>query len=138
MLIAEGRKQNRTYSPDERVEAGYFFRSDHFPFAKRGVPAISWRPGIDLVQGGKARGKALNDEYTAKRYHQPDDEYSPSWNFTGLVQDAQLLHRVGRDLANSSAWPNWSEDSEFRGARDASAGERGATSPAAGVAGERG
>jgi Zn-dependent M28 family amino/carboxypeptidase len=138
MLIAEGRKQNRTYSPDERVEAGYFFRSDHFPFAKRGVPAISWRPGIDLVQGGKARGKALNDEYTAKRYHQPDDEYSPSWNFTGLVQDAQLLHRVGRDLANSSAWPNWSEDSEFRGARDASAGERGAASPAAGVAGERG
>jgi Zn-dependent M28 family amino/carboxypeptidase len=138
MLIAEGRKQKRTYSPDERVEAGYFFRSDHFPFAKRGVPAISWRSGIDLVQGGKARGKAMNDEYTAKRYHQPDDEYDPSWNLTGLVQDAQLLHRVGRSLANSNAWPNWSEDSEFRGARDATASDRGASTPATKGAGERG
>nr|WP_314445380.1 M28 family metallopeptidase [uncultured Sphingomonas sp.] len=138
MLIAEAARQNRTYSPDERVEAGYFFRSDHFPFAKRGVPAISWRSGIDLVQGGKERGKALNDDYTAKRYHQPDDEYDASWDLTGLVQDAQLLHRVGRDLANSGAWPNWSEDSEFRGARDASATERGAAPASAGVPGERG
>jgi Zn-dependent M28 family amino/carboxypeptidase len=138
MLIAEAGKQNRTYSPDERVEAGYFFRSDHFPFAKRGVPAISWRPGIDLVQGGKARGKALADEFTAKRYHQPDDEYDPSWNLTGLVQDARLLHNVGRDLANSAAWPNWSQDSEFRGARDATATQRGAAAPAVQGAGERG
>ncbi|WP_300974356.1 M28 family metallopeptidase [Sphingomonas sp. LHG3406-1] len=137
MLIAEGRKQGRTYSPDERVEAGYFFRSDHFPFAKRGVPAISWRSGVDLVDGGKERGKALNDAYTAKRYHQPDDEYDPSWNLNGLVQDAQLLHRVGRDLANSAAWPNWSEDSEFRGARDTTAAERGGSTPTR-TAGERG
>jgi Zn-dependent M28 family amino/carboxypeptidase len=138
MLIAEGKRQGRTYSPDEKVEAGYFFRSDHFPFAKRGVPAISWRPGSDLVQGGKARGLALNEDYTAKRYHQPDDEYSPDWNLTGLVQDAQLLHRVGRTLANSNAWPNWSEESEFRDERDASAAERGGTAPATTVAGERG
>jgi Zn-dependent M28 family amino/carboxypeptidase len=136
MLIEEAGRQNRTYSPDERVEAGYFFRSDHFPFAKRGVPAISWRSGIDLVNGGKERGKALNDEYTARRYHQPDDEFDPSWNLTGMVQDAQLLHNVGRRLANSSAWPNWSEDSEFRGARDASAAERAASASEA--AGERG
>ena len=138
MLIAEGRRQGRTYSPDEKVEAGYFFRSDHFPFAKRGVPAISWRPGVDLIDGGTARGKALNEEFTAKRYHQPDDEWSPSWNLTGLVQDAQLLHRVGRTLANSTAWPNWSQDSEFRDERDASAAERGETTPAAANAGERG
>ncbi|GAA4007693.1 M28 family metallopeptidase [Sphingomonas humi] len=136
MLIADGAKQNRSFIPDPKVEAGSFFRSDHFPFAKRGVPAISWRPGIDLVQGGTARGKALNDEFTAKRYHQPDDEWSPSWNLTGLVQDMSLLHRVGRDLANSTAWPNWSADSEFRGARDASASERGA--PSAKGPGERG
>jgi Zn-dependent M28 family amino/carboxypeptidase len=135
MLIAEGAKQNRSFSPDERPEAGSFFRSDHFPFAKRGVPAISWRPGIDLLEGGKARGKALGDEFNAKRYHQPDDEWSPDWNLTGLVQDAQLLHKVGRDLANSAAWPNWSEDSEFRGTRDASGAERGAP---AGTPGERG
>ena len=145
LLTAEARKQNRRYTPDERVEAGYFFRSDHFPFAKRGVPAISYRSGVDLVQGGTARGKALNDEFTAKRYHQPDDEYSPDWNLTGLVQDAQLLFRVGRDLANSPSWPNWSSDSEFRSARDSSASARdssasepGESAPATVGAGERG
>jgi Zn-dependent M28 family amino/carboxypeptidase len=138
MAIAEAAKQGRRYTPDERVEAGYFFRSDHFPFAKRGVPAISWRAGVDLVEGGVGRGKALNADYTAKRYHQQDDEWSPSWNLNGLVQDAQLLNRLGRSLANSTAWPNWSEDSEFRGARDASAAERGEAAPATRVAGERG
>jgi Zn-dependent M28 family amino/carboxypeptidase len=138
MAIAEAAKQGRRYTPDERVEAGYFFRSDHFPFAKRGVPAISWRAGVDLVEGGVGRGKALNADYTAKRYHQQDDEWSPSWNLNGLVQDAQLLNRLGRSLANSTAWPNWSEDSEFRGARDASAAERGEAAPATRVTGERG
>ena len=125
LLIAEGRRQNRTFTPDPRVEAGSFYRSDHFPFAKTGVPAISWRPGTDLLQGGKARGKALQDEYTAKKYHQPDDEYDPNWNLAGMVQDWQLLHNVGYQLANSSDWPNWSQDSEFRGVRDQSAQDRG-------------
>jgi Zn-dependent M28 family amino/carboxypeptidase len=140
MAIAEGARQGRRFSPDPRPEAGSFFRSDHFPFAKRGVPAISWRAGIDLVEGGIARGKALNDDYTEKRYHQQDDEWSPSWNLTGMVQDAQLLHRLGRTLANSAAWPNWSQDSEFRDERDASAAERGGNGAAPEVrnAGERG
>jgi Zn-dependent M28 family amino/carboxypeptidase len=139
MAIAEAARQGRRYTPDERVEAGYFFRSDHFPFAKRGVPAISWRAGIDLVQGGIERGKALNADYTAKRYHQQDDEWSPDWNLTGLVQDGQLLHRLGRSLADGTVWPNWSTDSEFRDERDASAAERGDSPvPAAGNAGERG
>ncbi len=138
MAIAEGARQGRRFSPDPRPEAGSFFRSDHFPFAKRGVPAISWRAGIDLVEGGLERGKALSDDYTAKRYHQQDDEWSPDWNLTGLVQDARLLHRLGRTLANSNAWPNWSADSEFRDERDASAAERGETAPAARSAGERG
>jgi Zn-dependent M28 family amino/carboxypeptidase len=125
LLIAEGRRQNRTFTPDPRVEAGSFYRSDHFPFAKTGVPAISWRPGTDLLQGGKVRGKALQDEYTAKKYHQPDDEYDPNWNLAGMVQDWQLLHNVGYQLANSSDWPNWSQDSEFRAVRDQSAQDRG-------------
>ena len=133
MLIEEGRRQNRTFTPDPRVEAGSFYRSDHFPFAKVGVPAISWRAGQDLIDGGVARGKALQDEYTAKRYHQPDDEYDPNWNFVGQIRDWQLLHNVGRSLANSNAWPNWSNDGEFRATRDQSAGERAAVAP-----GERG
>jgi Zn-dependent M28 family amino/carboxypeptidase len=128
MLIAEGKRQGRRFTPDPKVEAGSFYRSDHFPFAKVGVPAISWRFGLDLVQGGVARGTALDKEYTAKRYHQPDDEYDPSWNFRGMIQDWQLLHNVGYRLANSSDWPNWSADSEFRATREKTAGERGGAS----------
>ena len=132
MLIAEGRRQNRSFSGDPRPEAGSFFRSDHFPFAKAGVPAISWRAGNDLVNGGTARGDALAADYTAKRYHQPDDEYSPTFDFGGMVQDAQLLHNVGYRLANSNEWPNWTPDGEFRATRDQSAAERtGAPAPAA-------
>ena len=126
-LIAEAGQRRRTFAPDPRPEAGGFFRSDHFPFAKAGVPAISFRSGNDLATGGIARGDALTADYTAKRYHQPDDEYLPSWDFTGVAQDAQLLHAVGRNLANSAEWPNWSEDSQFRSVRDQSAGERGGT-----------
>jgi Zn-dependent M28 family amino/carboxypeptidase len=127
-LIAEAGQRKRTFAPDPRPEAGGFFRSDHFPFAKAGVPAISFRSGNDLATGGIARGDALTADYTAKRYHQPDDEYLPSWDFTGVAQDAQLLHAVGRNLADSAEWPNWSEDSQFRSVRDQSAGERGGAS----------
>ncbi|HMI40817.1 MAG TPA: hypothetical protein VK485_06265, partial [Sphingomicrobium sp.] len=77
---------------------------------------------------GIERGEALSKDYTEKRYHQPDDEWLPTWDFSGIVADAQLLHAVGRDLANSDAWPNWSEDSEFRAVRDQSAGERPSSS----------
>jgi len=66
----------------------------------------------------------MNAEYTAKRYHQPDDEFDPSWDFSGMVEDARLLHNVGYGLANSSDWPNWSTDGEFRGARDKSESDR--------------
>ena len=137
MLIAEGKKQGRYYSPDPHPEAGHFYRSDHFSFAKVGVPAISFGEGNDLVNGGIARGEALNKEYIDKHYHQPSDEWSPAWDFTGMAQDDQLLHNLGRDLANSRAWPNWSPDSEFRGTRDKSAADRGGVAPAP-KKGERG
>ena len=134
-LIQSAATQNRSFTPDPRPEAGGFFRSDHFPFAKQGVPAVSFRSGNDLVNGGTERGNAIAADYTAKRYHQQDDEYQPGWDFSGMVQDAQLLHLVGRDLANSTAWPNWSQDSEFRAVRDRSAAER---TPAVRRSGERG
>ena len=82
------------------------------------MPALSFRSGNDLVTGGTARGEALAADYTAKRYHQPDDEFNPQWNLRGMAQDANLLHIVGEQLANSRDWPNWSADSEFRAARD--------------------
>jgi Zn-dependent M28 family amino/carboxypeptidase len=130
LLVEEGKKQSRYFSPDPRPEAGGFFRSDHFPFSREGVPAISFRSGNDLVEGGTARGNALAADYTAKRYHQQDDEWQPGWNYGGMVNDATLLHQLGLRLANSNIWPNWSTDSEFRAARDATASERGAAAPA--------
>jgi Zn-dependent M28 family amino/carboxypeptidase len=129
MLVEEGARQGRHYSPDPKPEAGHFYRSDHFSMAKVGVPAISYEGGQDLVSGGTARGSALAEDYTTKRYHQPDDEYSPSWDLTGMAQDTQLLHDLGARLANSTVWPNWSTDSEFRSVRDQSAGERGDAEP---------
>ena len=137
MLIAEGQKQGRYYSPDPHPEAGHFYRSDHFSFAKVGVPAISFGEGNDLVNGGIPRGEALEKEYIDKHYHQPSDEWSPAWDFTGMAEDDQLLHNLGRDLANSREWPNWSPDSEFRALRDKSAAERPGTA-AAPRKGERG
>ncbi|KAJ0337577.1 hypothetical protein COL154_014295, partial [Colletotrichum chrysophilum] len=105
--------------------AGYFFRSDHFSFAKRGVPAISFGSGEDLVNGGVKAGRAAPPDYTAHRYHQPGDEWQADWPFTGMARDLQLLYSVGDGLANSDEWPNWSKDSEFRAARDKTADERG-------------
>jgi Zn-dependent M28 family amino/carboxypeptidase len=123
-LTALAGQRGRRLSPDTRPEAGAFYRSDPFSFAKRGVPAISFDSGNDLVDGGTARGEAIAAEYTRDRYHQPADEWSPDWNLAGLVADLQLLHELGRDLANSRDWPNWSRDSEFRAARDKSAAAR--------------
>ncbi|MEO8175747.1 MAG: M28 family peptidase [Sphingomicrobium sp.] len=128
-LIEEGAHQGRTFQPDPHPESGGFFRSDHFSFAKVGVPAISFKSGNDLVTGGIARGEAVSADYTAKRYHQPDDEWSPDWDFTGIAQDAALLHSLGLRLANSREWPNWSDDSEFRSVRDKSAADRGVAAP---------
>jgi Zn-dependent M28 family amino/carboxypeptidase len=125
-LIAEGKREGRYFTPDPHPESGGFYRSDHFTMAKAGVPAFSFRSGNDLVNGGTARGEALGKDYTEKRYHQPDDEFNPAWDFRGMAQDANLLHRLGFRLANSRQWPNWSADSEFRATRDQSAGDRGA------------
>ena len=139
LLVAQAARQGRRFSPDSRPEAGSFYRSDHFPFAKAGVPAISFSSGKDLVNGGTARGDALTRDYTEKRYHQPDDEYDASWDYRGIADDGVLLHTVGRNLANGSSWPQWSQDSEFRPIRDRSEAERVvAPAPATRPRGERG
>ncbi|MGQ3018025.1 M28 family metallopeptidase [Phenylobacterium sp.] len=124
MLIAHGREMGRTFRPDQRPEAGSFFRSDHFPFVRGGVPAISYRSGLDLVDGGVEAGLAWAEAYTASKYHQQDDEYGPDWNLEGMAQDAELLYRLGLTLANSSDWPAWRDGSEFKAARDATASAR--------------
>jgi Zn-dependent M28 family amino/carboxypeptidase len=123
-LVATAAKWKVAYSPDPKPEAGHFFRSDHFPFAKRGVPAISFGSGNDLVEGGVEAGRKVEETYVADRYHQPADEWEAGWSFTGMARDLQILYTLGSDLANSKQWPNWAADSEFRAARDASAAER--------------
>ena len=140
ILIEEGAKRGRRFTPDQAAGTGTFYRSDHFTFAKAGIPALSFTRGEDLVNGGVQKMRAWEANYRANMYHQPADEYDPSWDFTGMAQDAELLHGVGLRLANSCDWPNWSQDSEFRAARDRSAAERQGTCPTthAGGAPERG
>jgi Zn-dependent M28 family amino/carboxypeptidase len=123
-LTAKAKLAKLSYSADPKPEAGHFFRSDHFPFAKRGVPAISFGSGQHWEQGGVAAGKKESDRYTAENYHQPSDEWHAEWTFEGMARDLGILYAVGRELADSNAWPNWSRDSEFRAARDSSASER--------------
>lgn len=123
-LKAKARLAGLSYSPDPKPEAGHFFRSDHFPFAKRGVPAISFGSGEHWEQGGLAAGKKEAERYVKENYHQPSDEWRPEWTFEGMARDLGILYAVGRELADSNAWPNWSKDSEFRAARDQSASER--------------
>jgi Zn-dependent M28 family amino/carboxypeptidase len=123
-LVAKAKMAKLSFSPDPKPEAGHFFRSDHFPFAKRGVPAISFGSGEHWEQGGVAAGKKAADSYVKDNYHQPSDEWHAEWTFEGMARDLGILYAVGRELADSNAWPNWSKDSEFRGARDQSSSER--------------
>ncbi|WP_174274270.1 M28 family metallopeptidase [Sphingomonas bacterium] len=123
-LIAEGAKVGRTFTPEPHPEAGGFFRSDHFSMAKQGVPAISFKTGNDLIEGGTARGEILAADYTKNRYHQPADEWRADWNLAGAVQDLNLLFALGERLANSREWPAWAEGSEFKTKRDETAAAR--------------
>ena len=112
--------QNRTITPDPEAEKGYFYRSDHISLAKVGVPMLDPGGGFDLVNGGTKAGKAVRDDYTAKRYHQPSDEFDPKWDLSGPLQDIAAYYEFGRRLANSEAWPNWYRGNEFRAIRDRS------------------
>jgi Zn-dependent M28 family amino/carboxypeptidase len=112
--------QGRVLAPDAHPEAGYFYRADHFPLAKRGVPGISIMPGLDLFDG-LARGQKAYEDYIAHRYHRPADRWSPDWDLRGAALDAEILYRLGRDIAESSQWPQWRQDAEFKHIRDRSA-----------------
>ena len=112
--------QSRVASDEPTPEKGFYYRSDHFELAKRGVPMLYFEGGDDLVTGGRAAGEAAAQDYERNRYHGPQDELDASWNWDGIASDLQLYYAVGRDLATSRAWPNWNPGDEFRAARDAS------------------
>jgi len=117
----------RTATPDAKPEAGYYYRSDHFAFAKLGVPMIYVEGGEDLVSGGREAGAKVAADYTENRYHGPKDEFNESWDWSGVMGDLQLYYRLGRMMAASTSWPTWNDGDEFRGIRDASckASEKG-------------
>jgi Zn-dependent M28 family amino/carboxypeptidase len=119
-LTAALEADGRVVTPDPTPEAGYYYRSDHFAFAKRGVPMLYVDGGEDLVEGGREAGAALAAEYRANRYHGPKDEFDESWDWSGVMADLQLFYRIGRMLATSQSWPNWVDGDEFRATRDAS------------------
>ena len=119
ILLKEVEKQGRYISPEAHPEAGHYFRSDHFNFAKAGVPALTTSDGIDNVEKGKVYGQQKEDEYNTKYYHRPADEYDAArWNLGGAMQDLQLLFLVGKKLAYGSDWPKWKVGSEFKAIRE--------------------
>jgi len=112
-------EQDRIVRPDPEPEKGYYYRSDHFSFAKYGIPALYTDMGIDHVQHGEEWTLARLQKYTSENYHKPSDEYDPNWDLTGAIDDLHLLFHVGYDLANETTFPNWKPGTEFKAIRDA-------------------
>ena len=119
ILEAELEKEGRYINPDPNPEKGYFYRSDHISFAKKGVPVLYADDGFDLEIGGIEKGFNEIYDYTNYRYHGVDDEYDPSWNLEGFEQTINTLFNISFELSNSNEWPNWYEGNEFREIRDA-------------------
>jgi Zn-dependent M28 family amino/carboxypeptidase len=104
--------------PDAEPEKGYYYRADHFEFAKAGVAALSIEPGTDYVGRPTGWGLAQRQAYVSQRYHKPADVYEPGWDLAGMRQQLEVLYRTGRKLADGDAWPAWYRDSPFRSARE--------------------
>ena len=119
-LNAAAKAEGRTPEMEPTPEKGFYYRSDHFSFAKLGVPMVYFEGGDDLITGGKAAAKAAADDYEKNRYHAPGDEYDEKWDWSGVMADLKLYYRVGRALAMTDAWPNWNKGDEFRAIRDKS------------------
>ena len=113
-------RRNLVVRNEPSPQAGYYYRSDHFSLAKFGVPMLYAESGEELVNGGAAAGRAAADDYRANRYHQPSDEYDPSWDWSGAIRDLEIYYEIGRELADGDEWPNWYAGDEFRAIRDRS------------------
>ena len=119
LLKPVAEKQGRVLHAEAHPEAGGYFRSDHFNFAKAGVPALYMDGGEDLLEGGMAAGAAAAKDYGDNRYHNPADEYdAATWKLDGVVEDLEAIYAVGQGLADSDQWPNWYEGNPFKAKRD--------------------
>jgi len=119
LLAGVLKKQGRVISPETTPENGFYFRSDHFNFAKAGVPAMLASSGLDLLAGGKAAGEKAAADYTAHRYHTPNDVFNPDWDLSGILEDTQAIYELGQHLSHAGVWPTWYADSPFRAKREA-------------------
>lgn len=119
LLEDELKKVGRYSSPDPTPSAGYYYRSDHFNFAKIGVPALYFGTGIDHVEKGKEYGMQRQMDFTMNHYHKPSDQYSPGdWDLEAAIDEIKLYYSVGKRLVNSEVWPQWKEGSEFKSIRE--------------------
>jgi Zn-dependent M28 family amino/carboxypeptidase len=119
LLVEAAKKQERAVEPDPEPEKGYFYRSDHFELAKRGVPALYADSGEQFVGRPAGWGRERHDEYVAKDYHKVSDEVKESWDLSGAVEDLRLYFLVGLEVANGSKWPTWRPGTEFKATREA-------------------
>jgi len=120
ILQRELEKVGKYIVPDPMPEKGFFYRSDHISFAKKGVPVLYADGGFDKLDGGKKAGRIFAEEYTAKHYHQPSDEYDPNWDLGGFVEQLTITANMVKYLANSDRWPKWYEGNEFKEIREKS------------------
>ena len=125
VLSGAADKLGRTLRADPEPEKGFFYRSDHFSFAKQGVPALYVDPGMDFLGQPEGWGMERRQEYTTERYHKPADEFDDSWDLSGLAEDLQLLLEVGHRVANQDNYPEWREGTEFKAKRDQMLGDAG-------------
>ncbi|MFS8136637.1 MAG: M28 family metallopeptidase [Thermomonas sp.] len=120
MLNTALASQKREAIGESNTAAGYYFRSDHFNFAKAGVPALYIDSGTDLVDGGRAAGDAAAQDFTDHRYHKPGDQFdAATWKVDGIIEDLEAVQSIGETLANDGQWPNWYAGNPFKAARDA-------------------
>jgi len=118
-LAAAAKEQSRTLVPDAEPEKGFYYRSDHFEFAKKGVPALYTEPGTRYIGRPDSFSQQKRDEYTARDYHKPSDEIKPDWDLSGAVEDMKLLFHVGVRVADGEKWPEWKTGTEFKALREA-------------------
>jgi Zn-dependent M28 family amino/carboxypeptidase len=111
-------EQDRRVEPEPTPERGYYYRSDHFNFAKKGVPMLYAESGLEHRELGREFMEAKIQEYTDIRYHQPDDEVQDDWDLRGVMEDIELYYEIGREVADSEIWPQWYEGNEFRAIRE--------------------
>ncbi len=118
LLQEEAVNAGRVIAFEEKPEAGSYYRSDHFNFAKVGIPALYTSSGIQVIGKEEGYGKKVREEYTSRHYHRPSDEYNAgTWVLDGAIEDLKLLFQVGKRLAFTKDWPAWKEGSEFRSLR---------------------